>query len=58
MPASSTLFKMNFNNSNQMYGIRNKNTNSQPVKKVGMDLNTTMIGRIKNAPAGCGACGK
>ena len=59
MPASSTLFKMNFNNSNQMYGTRNKRTtNSQPVKKVGMDLNTTMIGRIKNAPAGCGACGK
>ena len=59
MPASSTLFKMNFNNSNQMYGTNNKRTtNSQPVKKVGMDLNTTMIGRIKNAPAGCGACGK
>lgn len=58
MPASSSLFKMNFNNSSQMYGVRSKNSNSQPVKKIGMDLNTTMLGRIKNAPAGCGACGK
>ena len=61
MPSSSTLFKMNFNNANQMYGTRSNNntsTSKNPVKKVGMDLNTTMLGRIKNAPAGCGACGK
>ena len=60
MPASSSLFKMNFSNTNQIYGNRNNNVNSSSRNnvKVGMDLNTAMIGRIKNAPVGCGACGK
>jgi len=61
MPASSSLFKMNFSNSNQVYGIRNNNVvnpSSRNNVKLGMDLGNSMIGRIKNAPSGCGACGK
>lgn len=63
MPASSSLFKMSFSNSNQAYGNGNNSNNNR--KNVGnsstklrMDLSNSMIGRIKNAPAGCGACGK
>jgi len=60
MPASPSLFKMNFSNSNQVYGNRNNSVSSSSKNnvKIGMDLGNSMIGRIKNAPSGCGACGK
>lgn len=55
--------QMTFHNGNELYNISqrrstNKNNSSNSAVKLGMDLNTTMIGRIKNAPAGCGGCGK
>jgi hypothetical protein len=56
--------QMTFHNGNEAYNLAQKrisnknNYSSKPLVKVGMDLNTTMIGRIKNAPAGCGGCGK
>jgi len=63
MPASSSLFKMSFSNTNQAYGNGNNSNNNR--KNVGnsstklrMDLSNSMIGRIKNVPAGCGSCGK
>ena len=61
MPAPSSIFKMSFSNSNQIYGTRNNNVvnpSSTNKVKIGMDLGNSMIGRIKNAPVGCGACGK
>ena len=55
---------MTLNNGNGIYNypVLNNSTlvnNSavKQVRRVGMDLNTSMIGRIKFAPAGCGGCG-
>lgn len=61
MPASSSLFKMYFSNTNQVYGNRNNNVGNPSTRnnvKVGMDFGNSMLGRIKNAPSGCGSCGK
>ena len=55
--------KMNMTlvNGNGIYNnrpiISNRNVQLKPARKIGIDLNTTMIGRIQNAPAGCGGCG-
>ena len=56
-----TIF-MNFNNSQSSYNIANRsnkpNISSSSIQRVSMNLKSSMIDRIKNAPAGCGSCGK
>ena len=49
---------MTLNSGNSIYNYPiSRNTVQRPVRKVGIDLNTPMIGRIQFAPAGCGGCG-
>jgi hypothetical protein len=48
-------------NGNGVYNNRSNvivnNTRAKPARKVGMGLNTGMIGRIQNITVGCGGCG-
>lgn len=58
----STRISMTLNNGNGYFNNKPSlprvvNTPVKPGRKIGMDLNTTMLGRIANAPAGCGGCG-
>jgi len=49
---------MTLNSGNNIYNYPiPKNTVVRPVRKAGIDLNNSMIGRIQFAPAGCGGCG-
>ena len=51
------MFKMNFNNYNT--NIRQVAPRPvQPVRMTATSLNSPMIGRVYNAKAGCGSCGK
>jgi len=50
--------RLNFNSSKpSITGVSVPSVNKQPVRRLRMDLHTPMIGRIANAPAGCGSCG-
>jgi len=52
---------MSLHNGNNNLAQSQKKTISKPVgssNKVKMNLQSPMIGRIHNTPAGCGGCGK
>jgi hypothetical protein len=55
MPAKMSM-TLNSGNAIYNYPIA-RNTAVRQVRKVGIDLNNPMIGRIQFAPAGCGGCG-
>lgn len=48
--------KLNFNTTNPITAAPTI-TRNQNARRLRMDLHTPMIGRIANAPAGCGSCG-
>lgn len=50
-----TYSRLNFNISNNP--TPTVLVKKQPVRRLRMDLNTSMIGRIEGARAGCGSCG-
>ena len=50
-----TYSRLNFNISNNSIPV--PLAKKKLVRRLRMDLNTSMIGRIANAPSGCGSCG-
>lgn len=48
---------MTLNSGNAIYNYPVPRNTPRQVRRVGIDLNNPMIGRIQFAPAGCGGCG-